>query len=71
MVAQLLEEPGLETISWREIDVVAELDYAVAVGVLATPSISIGGVLIFSALPSKQQLRNAIHDYLSSRRPGR
>ena len=41
MVEQLLKEPDFESITWREIDVVAEIDHAVAMGVLATPSISI------------------------------
>jgi len=66
MVERLLKEPGFENVTWREIDVVEEIDYAVTSGVLATPSIAIGGELIFSALPSVKQLRNAIQDYLAS-----
>ena len=68
MVEQLLKEPGFESITWREVDVVAEIDHAVSAGVLATPSISIGGELAFTALPSRQQLRNAVERYLASRR---
>ena len=52
IVEQLLKEPGFENVTWREVNVVEEIDYAVAFGVLATPSIAIGGELIFSALPS-------------------
>ena len=68
MVEQLLKEPGFENISWREVDVVEEIDHAVAMGVLATPSISIGGELVFTSSPSRQQLGNAVERYLASRR---
>jgi len=68
LVEQLLKDPDFENVTWRKIDVVAEIDHAVAVGVLATPSISIGGTLAFTALPSKQQLRNAVQHYLTSRK---
>lgn len=66
LVEQLLKEPGFENVTWREVEVVEEIDFAVACGVLATPSIAIGGELIFSASPSIQQLRNAVQDYLAS-----
>jgi len=69
MVEQLLKAPGFEGIVWREVDVVAEIDHAVAMGVLATPSISIGGELVFTTLPSRQQLRNAVERYLASGKP--
>ena len=68
LVERLLKEPGFENMTWREIDVVEEIDYAVAHGVLATPSIAIGGEVIFSALPSKQQLRNSVQEYSASGR---
>lgn len=68
MVKQLLEEADFNDVTWCEVDVVAEIDHAVAMGVLATPSISIGGELAFTALPSRQQLRNAIQLYLASGR---
>ena len=42
------------------IDVVAEIDRAVAQGVLATPSIAIGGELVFTAMPPLDALRTAI-----------
>jgi len=68
MVEQLLKEAGFENITWREVNVVEEIDHAVAFGVLATPSIAIGRELVFTALPSRQQLRKAIQHYLASRR---
>ena len=48
------------TITYREIDVVQELDYAVSLGVLTTPSIAIDGELVFTAIPSEKKLRAAI-----------
>ena len=68
MVEQILKEPGFENVTWREVNVVEEIDYAVAFGVLATPAITIGEKLVFSALPSKQQLCDAVQDYLASGR---
>ena len=48
------------TIVYREIDVLEELDYAVSLGVLTTPSIVIDGELVFTAMPSERKLRAAI-----------
>ncbi len=66
MVKQLLAETGFENVSWREVDVLAEIDHAVALGVLATPAIAVGTERVFTALPSKQQLRKAIQYHLAS-----
>jgi len=67
MVEQLLKEPGFENITWREVDVVAEIDHTVAFGVLTTPAIAIGGKLVFTTLPSASQLRSAIKNCLAER----
>jgi len=64
LVAQLLKEEGFESVTWREIDVVEEIDYSVTLAVLTTPTIAIGGKRVFSSLPSRQQLRQAIQQYL-------
>ena len=53
-------EFGEGTIAYREVDVLAELDYAVSLGVLMTPSIAIDGELVFTAMPSKKKLRAEI-----------
>ena len=68
MVEQLLEEAGFANVTWREVDVLEEIDHTIALGVLTTPAIAIGGELIFSSLPSKQQLSKAIQHYLASGR---
>lgn len=41
---------------WNEIDIVNNIDYAVALGVLTVPAIAIDGRLVFSRLPSVRQL---------------
>lgn len=48
---------GLE---WREINVLDEMDYAVDHGVLSLPAIVVDGELVFSSLPTPQQLRAAL-----------
>ena len=45
---------------WREINVLEEIDYAVELGVLTLPAIAVDGELIFGALPSAGQLREAL-----------
>ncbi len=68
LVEQLLREPRFASMTWSEVDVIAEIDYAVSRGVLATPSVFIGGVPAFTTLPSKQQLRNTLQAYLANGR---
>lgn len=51
-------------VSYREINVVEEIDYAVRLGVMSTPAIALDGELVFAAPPSKAKLRRAILDRL-------
>ncbi len=51
-------------VQWREVDVVAELDYAVSLGVRATPAIAIDGRLVFTGLPAEAELRRALAERL-------
>jgi len=44
--------------------VLDDLDYAVSLGVLATPSIVIDGVLTFTGLPSLRKLRAELEQRL-------
>ncbi|USF88673.1 thioredoxin family protein [Candidatus Endoriftia persephone] len=44
----------------RMVNVLEELDYAVQIGVLATPAIAIDGELVFTALPSEKRLRQTL-----------
>lgn len=49
--------PGL---AWREVDVTRELDYAVEMGVASLPSVAIDGKVVFTSLPTADQLRKAV-----------
>ena len=53
----LTEELGADKVSWRDINILEEMDYAVALGVMSSPAIVIDGKLVFSSLPSTEKLR--------------
>jgi len=65
-VKDIVEELNLERLQWREVNVIEEIDYAVKVGVLSTPSIAINGELTFTGLPSKESFLNALKTQLTS-----
>jgi len=47
-------------VTWRELNALDELDYAVEVGVVSLPAIAIDGELVFSSLPTCRQLRREL-----------
>ena len=47
-------------LQWREINVLDEMDYAVDHGALFLPAMVVDGELVFSSLPTPQQLRAAL-----------
>lgn len=51
---------AVESLEWRELNVLDELDYAVELGVLTLPAIAIDRELVFAFLPTVEQLREAI-----------
>ncbi len=53
-------EAAVAELEWREINVLDELEYAVEHGVLSLPAIVVDGELVFSSLPTPQQLRAAL-----------
>jgi thioredoxin len=58
-----LKAVALETIeglTWREVNVLDELDYAVELGVLTPPAVAIDRELVFASLPTPTQLRRAL-----------
>ncbi len=59
----IVDEMGADKFEWREVNILQEIDYAVELGVLSTPSFAIDGKLIFTALPSVQQLQKTLADY--------
>lgn len=56
LLRKVAEEIG-GRLTWREVSVVDELDYAVKLGVFSTPAIAVNGRLVFTALPSSKKLR--------------
>ena len=50
----------LNNITWREVNILKELDYAVELGVLSSPSIAINGQLVFTGVPTPNALLKAI-----------
>lgn len=57
ILKDLAEDIGGARISWREVDILEETDYAVDLGVIGAPAIAIDGVLVFPSLPRPAKLR--------------
>ena len=57
---QLIAELGPERFDYREINIIDEIDYAVALGILNASAIAINGTLAFATLPAAQALRNTL-----------
>lgn len=55
MLKAVAEE--FDQVRWREVDILREVDYAVALGILSTPAIAIDGALVFASLPNARKLR--------------
>lgn len=53
---KIVAEEAVPGVLWRVVDAVAELDYAVEVGVMSLPAVVIDGALVFSSLPTSAQL---------------
>jgi glutaredoxin len=63
VLEDIVNQMGVDKFDWREIDILKEMDYAIELGVLSTPSIAINGELVFTALPSVKQLQKTLTDY--------
>jgi len=62
----IVNQLGNSKFEWREINILQEMDYAIELGVLSTPSIAINGELVFTALPSAKQLLLALENSMES-----
>lgn len=60
VLRKLAEELGAGKIQWREVNILDEMDHAIELGVLSTPSIAINNELIFVSLPSAKKLRTEL-----------
>ena len=56
----IAEELGLDKVTWRDVNILEEMDYAVDLGVMSTPAMAIDGELVFSSLPSSAKLRSEL-----------
>lgn len=57
-------------ISYREVNILDEMDYAVGMGILSTPSIAIDGELVYTNLPSAKKLRKDLEQRLAEQQRG-
>ncbi len=55
-----------DRVEYRELDVLDELDYAVSLGILTTPSIVINGELVFTRMPSLKRFNEELQKHLNS-----
>ena len=51
---------GEDAVRWNERDLLANIDQAIALGILSAPAIAIDSKLIFGSLPTPEQLRAAL-----------
>lgn len=49
---------GEGNFDWRDVNVLDEIEYAVALGVLSMPAIAVNRELRFSSLPTPEQFRS-------------
>ena len=64
VLRRLAESLGGDRIRWREVNVLEEMDHAVRLGVMSTPAIAIDGELVFTGLPSRSRLEQALRERL-------
>lgn len=60
MLKAIVEEMGQGRITWREVNILEEMDYAVELGVMSSPAIAIDGKLAFVSLPGASKLRGEL-----------
>jgi len=65
LLKKIAQEQGAHSLSWREVNILEELDYAVQLGVLSTPAIAIDGELIFTGLPSARKLQTVLEQRIN------
>ncbi len=67
VLCKIAEDMGGDQIQWREVNILQEIDYAVELGVMTTPSIAINGKLIFAGLPTARKLRGELETHLNAK----
>lgn len=56
----VLAEFGEDRVSWRDVNLLDEIDYAVRLGLVSPSAIAIDGELVFPTLPDATALRTEI-----------
>ena len=56
----VVEAFGQDKVTWREVNVLEAIDYAVELGVVVPPSIAIDGGLVFPKLPTATKLQEEL-----------
>lgn len=64
LLHSMINDLGVENFDLHFIDVVENIDDAVALGILATPSIVINNRLVFPSLPHEKKLKIVLESYL-------
>lgn len=67
VLRKLVDEMGVDKIEWREVNILNDLDHAVALGVLSTPAIAIDDTLVFTSLPTVNKLRSELKSKLGDK----
>ena len=65
LAQDVLQELDNHDIALRLVNIVEELEYAVDLGIRATPGIVFNGTLVFTAIPTEEALRKAILTHLT------
>jgi glutaredoxin len=60
LLKHIIQKYDLENIQWHKVSVLDEIDYAVEMGILATPAIVINGQLVFTSLPCEERFYQEI-----------
>lgn len=66
VLRKLVEQLGDNKIHWREVNILDEMDHAIELGVLSTPSIAIDGELVFTSLPSAKKLNAELENRIAN-----
>lgn len=56
----VVESFGQDKVTWREVNVLGEIEYAVELGIVSPPSIAIDGALVFPTLPTANKLKEEL-----------
>ena len=57
---------GKDRVTWRDVNLLDEIDYAVDLGIVSPPSIAIDHELVFPALPTPERLRDELTKRLAA-----